>query len=150
MFLQEIRRYQSEKYTKPLYYYRLLHENPVQLAKKAAERGDYRLLSLAMGDKASSQDASVFGVKCSVPVRTKPLVFGCVPPPTVVFKLMQRFNIALIQQPGFPYKEACKEDESVTATMRKMEKDETEGMKQAHEKHLKEWAVQEKSKPFNE
>lgn len=96
---------------------KLFHEmimySAIHTAKKAHKKGDNRPISLAMGYHASEKDATLFGVTCNEPVETIKVVFGCVPPPIVYFKLMLEYNKTLLEQPEFPHKNICSIDEKV-------------------------------------
>jgi len=90
---------------------RLLFESPEKLAEEFIAKGDYRLLSLAMGYKASEKDAiDPFLIKCSQSVPVQPLVFGCVPPPLFMFKTFARYNDRILAEPSFPHKSLCTPD----------------------------------------
>ncbi|HCS22698.1 MAG TPA: hypothetical protein PLW48_00610 [Alphaproteobacteria bacterium] len=94
--------------------HRLIFESPEKLAQEAAAANDTRLISLAMGYQASAADAKEpFLIKCDkgadIPLR--PIVYGCVPPPLSVLKLLARYNDAMIAHPAFPHKGMCSVDE---------------------------------------
>lgn len=96
----------------------LITGDPVGLAKQASRRGDFRLIGMAMGYGARAADAEPFAVACSFPVATQDIVFGCVPPPTVVFKMMLAYNQTLVREPAFPYRDRCRIREDVARSMR--------------------------------
>lgn len=85
----------------------LVKKEPSKLAKNAARNGDYRPIGLAMGYHAGEADAAPFALECKKPVETQNIVFGCVPPPGVIFKLMLDYNMTLLDQPGFPSENEC-------------------------------------------
>lgn len=94
--------------------HRIIFESPEKLAQEAAAANDTRLISLAMGYQASAADAKEpFLIKCDkgadIPLR--PIVYGCVPPPLSVFKLLARYNDAMISNTASPYKGICRTDE---------------------------------------
>jgi len=106
--------------------YRLIFESPEKLAQQAAAAHDTRLISLTMGYQASAADAKEpFLVKCrkDADIPLHPVVYGCVPPPLFVFKLLARYNDAMIANPAFPYKGICSADEDTRKMYTEMEKD---------------------------
>jgi hypothetical protein len=130
--------------------YRLVHGNPEQLAEQAASKGDFRLISLTMGYMADKRSASVFAVECSKPVETQSVVFGCVPPPSIIFKLMLRYNEALVQHPNFPQKENCKMDDRDYELIETLATGEENAIKRKAEKSTKKWEEKiQKSKSYN-
>jgi hypothetical protein len=97
-----------------------------------------------MGYHATEKNAVIVGVKCSQPVETKSVIFGCVPPPIVIFKLMQRYNTALIRQSGFPANQDCKVDEKYEKEMKEWEAKEEETFKKKADEDLLKWKEKEK------
>ncbi|MFN7113251.1 MAG: hypothetical protein ACK4PK_02720 [Alphaproteobacteria bacterium] len=90
---------------------KLIFESPEKLAEESIAKGDYRLLSVAMGYKASEKDAiDPFLIQCSQSVPVQPLVFGCVPPPLFMFKTFARYNDRILAEPTFPHKSLCAPD----------------------------------------
>lgn len=86
----------------------LIHYNPVDLANQAAQKNDYALISFTAGYEAIEKDATIIGLECNKEVETRPLVFGCMPPTEpVLYKQIIRYNWALYNTDGFPYKEIC-------------------------------------------
>lgn len=63
-----------------------------------------------MGYHATGKDTKIVGSKCAKSVPTFPIVWGCVPPPKFFFKLLAQYNIALLEQPNYPYKDMCEAD----------------------------------------
>jgi hypothetical protein len=120
-WLREIRNHWfDEKGTKDSILYHLVTERPPRLAEKAAQDGDFRLISLAMGYHATEKDATIFGVECTEPVETKPVVFGCVPPPPVIFRQIMRYNTTLIRHLEFPAAHNCRPDGRAEEVLNKM------------------------------
>lgn len=99
---------------------RLVNGNPAQLAKESAKSGDYRLIGIAMGYGAQEKDAKPLAIECGSPVETQNVVFGCVPPPEVIFKLMLDYNVTLLRQPDFPSQSGCRISEEAEKAMREM------------------------------
>lgn len=94
--------------------YRIIFESPEKLAAQAAAANDNRLIALAMGYQASAADAKEpFLIKCSkdADIPLYAAVYGCVPPPLSVFKLLARYNDAMISNTASPYKGICRADE---------------------------------------
>jgi hypothetical protein len=85
----------------------LIGQDPDDLAEAAAKRMDYRLISISYGPGAEEKEAVTFGVKCAGPVQTKQIYSQSRP---VLFKLVRRYNMALIKQPGFPQTKLCETD----------------------------------------
>ncbi|MDB5477847.1 MAG: hypothetical protein JWM96_342 [Alphaproteobacteria bacterium] len=120
--LYELRQMLSQKdFKEPNFLFSLVEGNPVHLASEAAKKEDYRLIALGMGYHATEKDASVVGLSCAGPVKTQNLVFGCIPPPVVTFKLMAQYNLALRQQPGFPKEAQCTVDTKMLNDFKKMD-----------------------------
>ena len=128
----------------------LIYKNPEKLAKEDVRKGDFKLIALAMGYRAGEEDAETFGVKCEKPVETKKVVFGCVPPPPVLFKLMIDYNLAMIQRPGFPGEYGCKADEEVIKGIEEYRNELRLGIKQEMNTSIRKWEDEwEKSHPYN-
>jgi hypothetical protein len=80
------------------------------VAKQAHKKGDNRLIAVAMGFEASEQQAKILGFICSAPVETIKIVYHCMVPENVYFKMMLEYNKTLLEQPNFPHKDICKMD----------------------------------------
>ncbi|MFN3827702.1 MAG: hypothetical protein ACK4NR_08785 [Micavibrio sp.] len=83
------------------------------LAHKAAQEGDHKLIAMTMGYQATKDDAEIFGVVCEDAAETVPVVYGCVPPPIAIMKLVYYFNESLINHPDFPKEWKCKVNSEV-------------------------------------
>ena len=122
--------------------YQLLYEDPEKLAQKAIEEKDFRLISVAMGYKASEDDAKIIGLTCDNPPPTQSVVFGCVPPPSINFKLMLMYNTALAAHPEFPQR--CVTDEEMKEKLDKWSREEEESYKKSAISEIKKWDEKEK------
>lgn len=111
--LQEIRKYWSDMDDDSILK-AVVYNNPEELARQSIASGDDRLIGLAMGYKATEDDVSPFGVKCEKPTVLNPVVFGCVPPPMVVFKQITRYNLAVISSPNYSNELNCVPDTEKT------------------------------------
>ena len=99
----------------------LMIEDPVELALKSASVGNYKLLGATMGYHAKAENASPAGFVCKVKPPMRADVYGCMPPPWLgaTSKLMEEYNFALIQMPGFPndVRDGCEMADFVVADM---------------------------------
>jgi|GEM_PF-6813793 len=113
--LRRIKEYTSKKdmtnasEQEKLIYDMAMHSAPY-VAKQAHKKGDNRLIAVAMGFEASEYDAKIWGLICSAPVETIKIVYGCMIPENVYFKMMLEYNKTLLKQSGFPHKDICKLD----------------------------------------
>lgn len=133
----------------------LWSDNPEHLAVNSAKKGDYRLIGFVGRSPPSklntpSRPIEPFGVSCSKPVEILTQNQGCVPGPPVYYKLILRYNSALIQQPNFPQKESCKMDRAAVDQIEKMGKEWDDSLKKDSEDQIKKWEEKnKKSKQYN-
>jgi hypothetical protein len=128
--------------------YHLLRENSTRLAEKAAKKGDFRLIGF-IGYK-SKLPAEPAGVNCSIPVGTIEIFHGCIPGPPVYYKLIVRYNAALIQQPNFPQKNSCKTDQKAVNDFEKMDREWEDTIKKDAAEKIKKWDEKnKKNKQYN-
>jgi hypothetical protein len=99
--------------------YSVVMNSPEKLAAEAAEKGDFRLAAVAMGLHATAKNAHIVAVTCAKPLETQTVVYGCVPPPSAFFKLLGRYNRALIAHEKFPDTAGCSADPAFDESMQK-------------------------------
>lgn len=99
--------------------YSVVMNNPEKLAAEAAEKGDFRLAAVAMGLHATAKNAHIVAITCAKPVETQTVIYGCVPPPSTFFKLLGRYNRALIANEKFPHAAVCAPDPAFDESMKK-------------------------------
>ena len=101
----------------------LIYNDPVAFAKDSAKTEDFRPFGFAGVLDANESKTEPLGITCSNRTATKNIVIGCVPPPPVVFKLMQSYNLTLIHQANFPRSYGCKIDPETTKEINQMERE---------------------------
>jgi hypothetical protein len=126
----------------------LWSDNPERLAANSAKKGDYRLIGFVGRDTGvkTPHATNPFGVTCSAPVEILKENQGCVPGPPIYYKLILRYNAALIHQSTFPQKENCKMDQVAVDKIEKMGKDWDDSLKKDSEDKIKKW--EEKNKKY--
>lgn len=135
--LKDLRWYaqqREEKVDKTDLYYQLVHEDTRTLIERSIQQGDYRFIGVAMGYHAGEEDSEAFGITCDQPLKTKNLVFGCVPPPATIFKLIKMYNENLLASSSFPSPEQCKVDTQSTELIKWLHEEELKAARKKKKK----------------